>query len=209
MALCCFFPCLYLPTYLPPLSSQRNWVSVRLWKRSNEGRWAIGGEQRMDEGCGSGCGRANMLFIIICSCCYFSCLLLLLMSLLAVDSPSVLWPLDSEFLCPIRSYVRSVLDVVHIAAGNAVVVVSAIVVIFIALHYCCFAVLGLLLSLLLLSLVCFQQIHNFVDIKLSHVVEFWFDFMRANLCMRLRAASIAPGRQFRCLGNSMRPPVCV
>lgn len=54
------------------------------------------------------------------------------MSLLAVDSPSVLWPLDSEFLCPIRSYVRSVLDVVHIAAGNAVVVVSAIVVIFIA-----------------------------------------------------------------------------
>jgi len=87
------------------------------------------------------------------------------MSLLAGGSPSS--PLGPSIR---NSVPMSVLDVVHIAAG-IVVVLSAIVVIFIALHYCCFVVLRLLL-LLLLSLVCFQQIHNFVDIKLSHVVEF-------------------------------------
>jgi len=148
---CCVALCCFSPSFSPQIECVCDYESGR---KGGGGQW----------GCGSGCGRANMLFIIICSCCYFSCLLLLLMSLLAGGSPSS--PLGPSIR---NSVPMSVLDVVHIAAG-IVVVLSAIVVIFIALHYCCFVVLRLLL--LLLSLVCFQQIHNFVDIKLSHVVEF-------------------------------------
>lgn len=64
--------------------------------------------------CVLGCGRANMLFIIICSCCYFSCC--------------------CYCLCP-----RWPPSVGVAVAPVLVVVVVDVVVIFIALRYCGFA----------------------------------------------------------------------
>lgn len=117
-----------------------NWVRVRLWKREKGaedagrlGGWVAGcWPLYLDRGSGNGCGRANMLFIIICSCCYFSCLLLLLISLFLIAG--VLRPSVHSRCC---SHSRWCFGVV-----------SVIVVIFIALHHCCSAVFGCFCSCL-------------------------------------------------------------
>lgn len=114
---------------LIPCQSPLKLSACAIMKAAKRGGGRVGGRLLsvyLDRGSGNGCGRANMLFIIICSCCYFSCLLLLLISLFLIAS--VLRPSVRSRCC---SHSRWCFGVV-----------SAIVVIFIALHYCCSAVFG-------------------------------------------------------------------
>lgn len=95
--------------------------------------------------CVLGCGRANMLFIIICSCCYFSCCCY---CLCLVGRPqSALLLLLYLLLLLLTLWLFSLLCVIVVLPCSIVVAV-------------------------VVACVCFQQIHNFVDIKLSHAVEF-------------------------------------
>lgn len=113
-----------------------------------------GGGMRWPGGGDSGCGRANMLFIIICSCCYFSCLLLL--PYIPAVCPWSFSPFSMLFTCPLVLLLLSLPLWLFSLLGIIVVLPCSVVAVVVAVGAC----------------VCFQQIHNFVDIKLSHVVEF-------------------------------------